>query len=200
MRWTVITSIVLHLQFVKALKCFYCQQPSQRIAPQLWLHSTEQCTRRRVTECEGNTKACVVVAVRNSHANFTVSGCSEDEFVGCEEYDVQAEYGRTNVQVCQCNSDRCNSDFHLDFGKDFNRLKSGATQRTLPKFLGLEEDTKYGNGNDGEGQGKSRQDREQISLQYQEISTPASHRCDSNAICGNSSMRGSDFPPNFSHF
>ncbi|CAD5207887.1 unnamed protein product [Bursaphelenchus okinawaensis] len=172
MHFTTITTILLQLKLVWSLKCFYCQLQSQHIAPQLWLHTVEQCSRRRVTECESSSKACVVVSVHHAYANFTVSGCSEDDFVGCEEYNVPTEYGRTNVQVCQCTEDRCNSDFHLDFGKDFNRMngnKSG--QRTLTKFLGIEEQNSEEREKGTEG--RSRQDRQQISLKYQEVSTPA---------------------------
>jgi hypothetical protein len=112
---------------VESMRCFYCASPGTfkvceakkylgtKIAPQLWLHS-EPCVKRRHVGCNSPDQSCVVVKVSHSRLNFTVSGCSEDQLEGCDQFVQLAHHGPTAVHMCQCRTDRCNSDFHLDFG------------------------------------------------------------------------------------
>ncbi|KAI6207401.1 hypothetical protein M3Y96_00005200 [Aphelenchoides besseyi] len=102
-----------------------------KIAPQLWLHS-EPCRQRRLTTCPSAQQSCVVVRVSHDRINFTVAGCAEDDYVGCEQFVQLASHGPTAVHLCQCrDGDRCNSDFHLDFGSGLGRFRSNSTPKTL---------------------------------------------------------------------
>ncbi|KAI6183019.1 CD59 antigen domain-containing protein [Aphelenchoides bicaudatus] len=81
---------------VESIRCFYCASPGTKIAPQLWLH-TEPCAKRRYTTCASPDQACVVVKLTHSRLNFTVSGCSEDRFEGCDQFIQMAPHGPTAI-------------------------------------------------------------------------------------------------------
>ncbi|KAI6177985.1 hypothetical protein M3Y98_00451900 [Aphelenchoides besseyi] len=116
---------------INAVRCYYCASSSTKIAPQLWLHS-EPCRQRRLTTCPSAQQSCVVVRVSHDRINFTVAGCAEDDYVGCEQFVQLASHGPTAVHLCQCrDGDRCNSDFHLDFGSGLGRFRSNSTPKTL---------------------------------------------------------------------
>jgi hypothetical protein len=73
--------IFLNIKLNEAVRCFYCDSPGTNIGPQLWLH-TDPCTKRRQVNCNLPNQMCVVIRLSHERLNFTVSGCSEDQFEG----------------------------------------------------------------------------------------------------------------------
>uniref|UniRef100_A0A914EG53 Protein quiver n=1 Tax=Acrobeloides nanus TaxID=290746 RepID=A0A914EG53_9BILA len=100
-----------------SLKCYYCEEPSQQIASQIWMHYNNYCRKQRVITCGASNFACVVVRVTHMDIDFTAAGCSEDRFIGCGHHQIDKNGNLTTIRRCQCSKNYCNINFDLDFGK-----------------------------------------------------------------------------------
>uniref|UniRef100_A0A7E4UV60 Protein quiver n=1 Tax=Panagrellus redivivus TaxID=6233 RepID=A0A7E4UV60_PANRE len=94
-----------------ALRCYHCGHPSRMITPDIWIHKTATCAKRKIVQCSPAAVACVVVRVAHPRIGFGASGCSEDAVTGCDVHELPGT--NTTVQRCQCHGDLCNVDLHL---------------------------------------------------------------------------------------
>ncbi|VDO41026.1 unnamed protein product [Brugia timori] len=72
------------------------------VAEESWMTPAGSCCDLDVTEC--NRSYCFFAEVRGS-SPFWISGCTDDEFNGCDQHDIPYN---SNLLRCQCQTDFCN--------------------------------------------------------------------------------------------
>ncbi|KAM3721664.1 T-cell receptor beta-1 chain C region [Dirofilaria immitis] len=72
------------------------------VAEESWMISGNSCCKPIVTGC--NRSYCFFAEVRGS-SPFWISGCTDDEFNGCDQHNIP--YSSVLLR-CQCQTDLCN--------------------------------------------------------------------------------------------
>ncbi|KHN76804.1 hypothetical protein Tcan_00793, partial [Toxocara canis] len=86
----------------EALRCWYCD--GERIYDESWITHASKCCIPRVVHCASASTYCLVAHVEGA-STFWISGCNDDEFLGCDTHRIPFN---STLTRCQCNTDLCN--------------------------------------------------------------------------------------------
>ncbi|VDK28897.1 unnamed protein product [Gongylonema pulchrum] len=84
---------------VTSLNCWYCH--GEAVAEDSWMMPASSCCKPDIIAC--NRSYCYIAKVEGT-TTFWISGCTDDDFNGCDHHHIP--YNSTLTR-CQCDSDLC---------------------------------------------------------------------------------------------